>query len=54
MKKRGSRWVPILELEPDPSTGKRRQRQGGSYRTKREAQEASPKWSPANGWPQHS
>ena len=40
VKRRGSRWVAILELEPDPSTGRRRQRQGGSYRTKREAQEA--------------
>ncbi len=40
MKRRGDRWVTILELERDPATGKRRQRQSGSFRTKREAQEA--------------
>jgi len=32
--------VAIIELEPDPATGKRRQRQGGSFPTKRVAQEA--------------
>jgi integrase len=40
VKKRGNRWVAIIEFEPDPATGKRRQRQGGSFKTKREAQEA--------------
>jgi hypothetical protein len=40
VKRRASRWVAIIELEPDPATGKRRQRQGGSYSTKREAQQA--------------
>ena len=40
VKRRGDRWVTILELERDPATGKRRQRQGGSFRTKREAQVA--------------
>ncbi len=32
--------MAILELKPDPASGKRRQRQGGSYKFKREAQEA--------------
>lgn len=40
VKRRGDRWVAIIELEPDPATGKRRQRQGGSFPTKRAAQEA--------------
>lgn len=40
VKRRGDRWVAIIELERDPATGKRRQRQGGTFRTKREAQEA--------------
>ena len=40
VKRRGSRWVAIIELEPDPASGRRRQRQGGSFPTKRAAQEA--------------
>jgi integrase len=32
--------VAIIELEPDPATGRRRQRQRGSFDTKRKAQEA--------------
>lgn len=33
------RYLVKLELEPDPSSGRRRQTSGGTFRTKREAQE---------------
>jgi integrase len=40
VRKRGSTWTWYLSIEPDPVTGKRRQRSKGGFRTKRECQEA--------------
>jgi integrase len=40
VRKRGSTWTWYLFIEPDPVTGKRRQRSKGGFRTKRECQEA--------------
>jgi integrase len=40
VRKRGSTWTWYLFIEPDPATGKRRQRSKGGFRTKRECQEA--------------
>jgi integrase len=38
--KKGSRWYVKLELDPDPATGRRRQRWHSGYATKREAERA--------------
>ena len=40
VRKRGPTWTWYLFVEPDPVTGKRRQRSKGGFRTKRECQEA--------------
>jgi integrase len=40
VRKRGSTWTWYLFIEPDPVTGRRRQRSKGGFRTKRECQEA--------------
>ena len=40
MRKRGSTWTWYLFVDPDPVTGKRRQRSKGGFRTKKECQEA--------------
>jgi integrase len=40
VRKRGSTWTWYLFIEPDPVTGKRRQRSKGGFRTKRECHEA--------------
>lgn len=38
--KRGGGWTVKIELDPDPSTGRRRQRWHSGFRTKREAERA--------------
>ena len=38
--KRGATWSVVVELSPDPVTGKRRQRWHSGYRTKRDAEKA--------------
>src|SRR5215211_567822 len=40
VRKRGSTWTWYLFIEPDPVTGKRRQRSKGGFRTKKACQEA--------------
>ncbi|RKN86788.1 site-specific integrase [Paenibacillus ginsengarvi] len=40
-RKRGDNWSYIVDLGPDPSTGKRRQKEKGGFRTKKEAQAAA-------------
>ena len=40
VRKRGSTWTWYLFVDPDPVTGKRRQRSKGGFRTKKECQEA--------------
>jgi integrase len=38
--KKGDRWYVKIELDPDPATGKRRQKWHSGYNTKREAERA--------------
>lgn len=38
--KRGKSWSVVVELPPDPETGKRRQRWHSGYRTRKEAERA--------------
>lgn len=38
--KRGKGWTYVFNLEPDPATGKRRQKKVGGFKTKKEAQKA--------------
>jgi hypothetical protein len=38
--KKGDRWYVKIQLDPDPLTGKRRQRWHSGYRTKRDAERA--------------
>jgi integrase len=38
--KKGGRWYVKLELEPDPATGRRRQRWHSGFETKKEAERA--------------
>ena len=38
--KKGDRWYVKIELDPDPATGRRRQKWHSGYRTKREAERA--------------
>ena len=38
--KKGTRWYVKIELDPDPSTGQRRQKWHSGYNTKREAERA--------------
>jgi integrase len=38
--KKGNRWYVKIELDPDPATGRRRQKWHSGYRTKREAERA--------------
>jgi integrase len=40
VRKQGSRWYVVLEVAPDPVTGKRRRRGGGAFATKAEAKAA--------------
>jgi hypothetical protein len=40
IRKRGSTYTYILDMPPDPVTGKRRQKTKGGFRTKRECQAA--------------
>jgi hypothetical protein len=40
VRKRGSTYTYILDMPPDPVTGKRRQKTKGGFRTKRECQAA--------------
>ena len=39
--KKGTRWYVKIELDPDPSTGQRRQKWHSGYNTKREAERAA-------------
>jgi integrase len=41
--KRGKSWAIVIELSPDPETGKRRQRWHSGYRTRKEAERARTK-----------
>ena len=38
--KKGDRWYVKIELDPDPATGRRRQKWHSGYTTKREAERA--------------
>jgi hypothetical protein len=38
--KRGTRWYVKVELDPDPHTGRRRQKWHSGYATRREAERA--------------
>lgn len=40
-RKRGDKWSFTIDLGPDPATGKRRQREKGGFKTKKEAQAAA-------------
>ncbi|MFH5182904.1 tyrosine-type recombinase/integrase [Paenibacillus sp. TAB 01] len=40
-RKRGDKWSYIVDLGPDPATGKRRQKEKGGFKTKKEAQAAA-------------
>jgi hypothetical protein len=37
---RGTTWRFVVDLAPDPATGRRRQRRGSGFRTRREAEAA--------------
>ncbi|MGE7873794.1 Arm DNA-binding domain-containing protein [Bacillus paramycoides] len=38
IRKRGSKWAIIIDIGPNPETGKRRQKWFSGYKTKKEAQ----------------
>lgn len=40
VRKRGSSWTVVLDVGPDPVTGRRRQKSKGGYRTRKAAEAA--------------
>jgi Arm DNA-binding domain len=44
IKKRGSTYTYVVDIGPDPATGKRRQRTKGGFRTRKECLDEAAPW----------